>query len=125
MKVTTITGDGNVSEQYINDSVTIYKGGNMGITPLYDRVLIRPSKPEEVSSGGIIIPDTAREGSIRGEVIAIGEGRLNQDGSVSPLKVKVGDTVIYSKNKFDASNLMIDGQEFVVMREMEIIGIVQ
>lgn len=125
MKVTTITGDGNVSEKYINDSVTIYKGGNMGITPLYDRVLIRPSKPEEVSSGGIIIPDSAREGSIRGEVIAVGEGRLNQDGSVSPLKVKIGDTVIYSKNKFDASNLMIDGEEFVVMREMEIIGIVQ
>jgi chaperonin GroES len=125
MKVTTITGDGNVSEQYINDSVTFYTGGNMGITPLYDRVLIKPSKPEEVSSGGIIIPDTAREGSIRGEVIAIGEGRLNQDGTITPLKVKVGDSVIYSKNKFDASNIVVDGQEFVVMREMEIIGIVQ
>jgi chaperonin GroES len=125
MKVTTITGDGKVSEQYINDSVTFYTGGNMGITPLYDRVLIKPSKPEEVSSGGIIIPDTAREGSIRGEVIAVGEGRLNQDGTITPLKVKVGDSVIYSKNKFDASNIVVDGQEFVVMREMEIIGIVQ
>jgi chaperonin GroES len=125
MKVTKITGDGKVSQQYINDSVTFYTGGNMGITPLYDRVLIKPSKPEEVSSGGIIIPDTAREGSIRGEVIAVGEGRLNQDGTITPLKVKVGDSVIYSKNKFDASNIVVDGQEFVVMREMEIIGIVQ
>jgi chaperonin GroES len=125
MKVTKITGDGKVSQQYINDSVTIYKGGNMGISPLYDRVLIKPSKPEEVSSGGIIIPDTAREGSIRGEVIAVGEGRVNQDGTISPLRVKVGDNVIYSKNKFDASNIMIDGEEFVVMREIEIIGIVQ
>ena len=125
MKVTTITGDGKVSEKYINDLVTIHKGGNMGITPLYDRVLIKPSEPEAVSSGGIIIPDTAREGSIRGEVIAVGDGRLNQDGSLSPLKVKVGDNVIYSKNKFDASNIVIDGKEFVVMREMEIIGIVK
>lgn len=123
-KVTAFHGDGRVQETYINDNLTIYKGGNMGITPLYDKVLIKPFEPEQYTAGGIIIPDTARDASIRGEVLAVGDGRINTDGSLVPLKVKVGDIVIYSKNKFDASNISINGEDFIVLRESDIIGIV-
>ena len=70
----------------------------MNLTPLYDRVLIRPIKPEEVTTGGIIIPDTVKEKPIHGEVLAIGEGRMLPDGKIEPLRVKVGDIVVYSKH---------------------------
>lgn len=123
-KITSFRGDGVTNEVYINDDLTIYKGGNMGITPLYDKVLIKPFEPEQYTAGGIIIPDTARDASIRGEVLAVGDGRINTDGTLVPLKVKVGDIVIYSKNKFDASNISINGEDFIVLRETDIIGIV-
>jgi chaperonin GroES len=123
-KITEFHADGTKKETYINNTLTLHKGGNMNITPLYDRILIKPFEPEQYTAGGIIIPDTARESSVKGEVVATGEGRVVQDGSLTPLKVKVGDIVIYSKNKFDASNLLIDGQEYIVMRETDIIGIV-
>lgn len=122
-KITAFDANGGVHEKYINDNLTIYKGGFMAITPLYDKVLIKPFEPEQYTTGGIIIPDTARDASIRGEVLAIGDGRINADGSLVPLRVKVGDNVIYSKNKFDASNISINGENYIVLREMDIIGI--
>lgn len=123
-KITTMTDEG-LRVDYVDNFVTFFNGGNMSkITPLYDKVLIKPMKPEEVSAGGIIIPDSAREGSIQGEVIAVGEGRINPDGSITPLKVKVGDRVIYPKNKFDATHITVEGEDLMVLREPEIVGII-
>lgn len=97
----------------------------MEITPLYDRVLIRPIKPEEVTTGGIIIPDAAQEKPVHGEVLAVGEGRIIQDGSLIPLRVKVGDRVLFSKNGGHSGvPVKINyGEELLVIKEQEIVGI--
>lgn len=100
----------------------------MNITPLYDRVIVKPEKPEEVTAGGIIVPDVTKDKPIQGEVIAIGEGRLTNDGNIIPLKVKVGDKVIFSKNGgWDAVPIHIHinyGEELLILKESEIVGIV-
>lgn len=97
----------------------------MEITPLYDRVLIRPIKPEEFTSGGIIIPDAAQEKPVHGEVLATGEGRIIHDGSLVPLKVKIGDKVIYSKHGgYGAVPVQANyGEELLIVKESEIVGI--
>jgi len=98
----------------------------MNFTPLYDRVLIRPIKPEETTTGGIIIPDTAKEKPIHGEVLAVGEGRILQDGTIAPLRVKVGDIVVYSKHGgYAAVPIQVNyDDELLVIKESEIVGIV-
>ena len=99
----------------------------MNIKPLYDRVIVKPFKPEEVTSGGIIVPEVTKDTPIQGEVIAIGEGRLTNDGNIIPLKVKVGDKVIFSKKGgWDAVPLHIHinyGEELLILKESEIVGI--
>lgn len=97
----------------------------MEITPLYDRVLIRPIKPDEVTTGGIIIPDAAKEKPVHGEVLAVGDGRILQDGSLVPLIVKVGDRVLFSKNGgYTGVPVQINyGEELLVIKEQEIVGI--
>lgn len=97
----------------------------MKLKPLYDRVLIKPIEPESVTSGGIIIPDTAQEKPIHGEVMAVGEGRMLPDGKIEPLKVKVGDIVVYSKHGgYDAVPIKVNyGEEMLVIKESEIVGI--
>ncbi|MGB9912755.1 MAG: co-chaperone GroES, partial [Candidatus Kapaibacteriota bacterium] len=69
----------------------------MNLSPLHDRVIIKPSQPEEVTKGGIIIPDTAKEKPMQGEVVAVGPGKTTEDGKLIPLTVKVGDKVLYGK----------------------------
>jgi chaperonin GroES len=98
----------------------------MNFTPLYDRVLIRPIKPEETTTGGIIIPDTAKEKPIHGEVLAVGEGRILEDGTTAPLRVKVGDIVVYSKHGgYTAVPIQVNyDDELLVIKESEIVGIV-
>ncbi|WP_029519894.1 MULTISPECIES: co-chaperone GroES [unclassified Persephonella] len=94
------------------------------ITPLYDRVVIKPAEEvEEKTPSGIIIPDTAKEKPSEGEVIAVGEGRLLENGEIKPLKVKVGDKVIYSK--YAGNEFVVDGEELIVLREDDILAIIQ
>lgn len=99
----------------------------MTITPLYDRVLVKPIKPEEVTAGGIIIPETSQDKPIQGEVVAVGEGRITNEGNLIPLKVKVGDRVIFSKNGGYYGvpyHIHINhGEEFLIIKESEIFGI--
>jgi len=95
----------------------------MKVKPLYDRVLVKRYEPEEEVKGGIIIPDTAREKPMEAEVVAIGEGRLLEDGSVRPLRVKVGDRVLVGK--YAGTEFKIEGVEHVVVREEEILGIIE
>ena len=93
------------------------------IRPLHDRVIVRRIEEGEQVRGGIIIPDTAKEKPQEGEVIAAGEGKYKDDGTRQPLDVKVGDRVLFGK--YSGSEIKIDGDEFLIMREDEILGILE
>ena len=92
-------------------------------TPLYDRILVRLVDEDEPVGGGIIIPDSAKEKPQEGNVIAVGKGKSNDEGKVSPLDVKAGDSVLFGK--YSGAEINIDGEEFVIMREEEVLGIVK
>jgi chaperonin GroES len=96
---------------------------HMAIRPLHDRVLIKRVKEEEKTKGGIIIPDTAKEKPIEGKVIAVGNGRILEDGKVRKLEVKAGDRVLIGK--YAGTEVKIDGEEHVMLREEEILGVVE
>ncbi len=93
----------------------------MNLTPLHDRVLVRPSKPEEVTSGGIIIPDTAKEKPMQGEIIAAGPGKTTEDGKLVTLQVKVGDSVLYGK--YSGTEVSVNGEDLLIMRESDIFAV--
>ncbi len=95
----------------------------MNITPLHDRVIVKPSTPEETTKGGIIIPDTAKEKPQQGEIIAAGQGKTTDEGKQIPMQVKKGDKVLYGK--YSGTEFTIDGEEFLMMRESDIFGIVK
>ena len=92
----------------------------MKVTPLYDRVLLKRLEEQEVKKGGIIIPDTAKEKPQEAEVIAVGKGRMTEDGKVIPLEVKKGDRVLIGK--YSGTEVTIDGVEHVILREEEILA---
>ncbi len=93
------------------------------VRPLHDRVIVRRLGEEEKSAGGIIIPDTAKEKPIQGEVIAAGNGKILENGEVRPLDVKAGDKVIFSK--YAGTEIKIDGEELLMMREDDILGVIE
>lgn len=95
----------------------------MKIVPLQDRVLVKRLEEEEKTKGGIIIPDTAKEKPVEGKVIAVGKGRIKEDGTVTPLEVKAGDKVLFSK--YAGTEINIDGEEHLMMREDDILGIIK
>jgi chaperonin GroES len=95
----------------------------MNIRPLHDRVVVRRLEEERTSAGGIVIPDSAAEKPIQGEVLAIGRGKLLDNGEVRPLDVKVGDRVLFGK--YSGTEVKLAGDEFLVMREEDIMGIVE
>ncbi len=92
------------------------------LTPLHDRILVRRIEEGESVRGGIIIPDTAKEKPQEGEVIAVGKGKVNEDGKVRPLDVKAGDRILFGK--YSGTEIKLDGEEFIIMREEEVLGIV-
>ena len=94
---------------------------NIRVRPLHDRILVRRMAEEEKTSGGIIIPDTAKEKPQRGEIVATGKGRVTEDGKTLPLEVRVGDKVLFSK--YSGTELKLDGTEFLMMREEDVLGI--
>ena len=94
----------------------------MGFRPLHDRVLVRRVEAEEKSAGGIIIPDTAKEKPQEGEVVAVGGGAKSEEGKVTPLDVKAGDRILFGK--YSGTEFKMDGQDYLHMREDDIIGIV-
>ena len=94
----------------------------MKFKPLQDRVLVRRIEEEERTKGGIIVPDTAREKPMEGEVIAAGPGGRGDDGKVHPLDVKVGDRVLFGK--WSGTEIKIDGEELMIMKESDVMGIV-
>jgi len=95
----------------------------MNVRPLNDRIIIKRIQEEEKTKGGIIIPDTAKEKPIEGEVIAVGSGKVLDDGTVRKLEVKVGDRVLYGK--YSGTEVKIDGEERLIMREDDILCVVE
>ena len=95
----------------------------MNIRPLHDRVVIRRTEEETTTPGGIVLPDTATEKPIQGEVIAVGNGRILDNGEVRPLDVKVGDKVLFGK--YAGTEVKLDGEELLVMREEDIMGVIE
>jgi chaperonin GroES len=93
----------------------------MTLKPLADRVVVKPSAAEERTKGGIIVPDTAKEKPVWGEVIATGPGKTSDEGKVIPLEVKVGDKVLYGK--YSGTEVTLDGEEVLIMRESDIFAI--
>lgn len=94
----------------------------MNMQPLHDRVLLRRVKEEKKTKGGILIPDTAKEKPVEGKVIAVGKGRVLENGEVRALDVKKGDHVLFGK--FSGTEITLDGEEYVVMRDEDIFGII-
>ncbi|HVB65938.1 MAG TPA: co-chaperone GroES [Nitrolancea sp.] len=95
---------------------------NDKIRPLGDRVLVRPSQREEVTKSGIVLPDTAKEKPQRGEVVAVGAGKINEDGSRQPVDVKAGDQVLFAK--YAGTELKIEDDEFLILSEKDILAVV-
>ena len=95
----------------------------MKFRPLHDRVLIKVLESEEKTAGGIIIPDTAKEKPQEGEVVAVGPGAKNNEGKISPLDVKIGDRVLFGK--WSGTEVKIDGKELLIMKESDIMGIIE
>src|SRR6201981_153290 len=94
----------------------------MKFRPLHDRVVVRRVDSEEKTAGGIIIPDTAKEKPMEGEVIAVGPGARSEDGKVHPLDVKAGDRILFGK--WSGTEIKIDGEELLIMKESDIMGII-
>ena len=95
----------------------------MKFRPLHDRVVVRRLEAEEKSAGGIIIPDTAKEKPMEGEVIAVGPGARDEAGKLVPLDVKAGDRILFGK--WSGTEVKLDGEEFLIMREEEVLGILK
>tara|TARA_Y100000588_G_scaffold4581_1_gene5737 strand:- start:319 stop:609 length:291 start_codon:yes stop_codon:yes gene_type:complete len=95
----------------------------MNIRPLHDRVVVRRLEEEQKTAGGIVIPDSAKEKPIQGEVVSVGEGKVLENGDVRALAVKTGDTVLFGK--YAGTEVKLDGQEWVVMREDDIMGVLE
>ena len=95
----------------------------MKFRPLHDRLLVRRIEPEAKTTGGIIIPDTAQEKPMEGEVIAVGPGARGEDGKVQPLDVKAGDRVLFGK--WSGTEVRLDGEELMIMKESDVMGIVE
>ncbi len=94
----------------------------MNIRPLQDRIIVKRVQEEEKTKGGILIPDTAKEKPIEGKVIAVGNGKVQEDGKVRPLDVKKGDRILFSK--YAGTEVKIDGEEHLIMREEDILGVI-
>lgn len=95
----------------------------MKIRPLQDRVIVKRVKEEEKTKGGIIIPETAKEKPIEGEVAAVGKGKVLENGTLLPLDVKVGDRILFSK--YSGTEVKIEGEEHLIMREDDILGVIE
>jgi chaperonin GroES len=93
------------------------------VRPLHDRIIVQRIEESEQKVGGIIIPDSAKEKPQQGRVMAVGKGRVEKDGKVTPLDVKEGDTVLFGK--YSGQEIKLDGEEYLIMREEEVLGVIE
>ncbi len=104
-------------------SISKRKEKKMNLKPLKDRVVVKYSDEPEKSAGGLYIPDTAKEKPQRGEIVAVGSGKITDDGKVQPMEVKIGDVVLFEK--YSGSKINIDDTEYLIIKEDDILGIVE
>jgi chaperonin GroES len=95
----------------------------MKVRPLHDRIIVHRIEEGEQKVGGIIIPDTAKEKPQQGKVIAVGKGKIEKDGKITPLDVKAGDVVLFGK--YSGQEIKLDGEEYLIMREEEVLGVIE
>ena len=95
----------------------------MKIRPLHDRVIVKRLEEEHVSAGGIVIPDSATEKPIKGKVVAVGKGKILENGEVRPLDVKVGDNILFGK--YSGTEVKVEGEEYLVMREEDVMAVIE
>jgi chaperonin GroES len=95
----------------------------MKIRPLHDRVIVKRLEEDRLSPGGIVIPDTAAEKPVQGKVVAVGKGKILEDGQVRPLDVKVGDKILFGK--YSGTEVKVEGEDLVVMREEDVMAIIE
>ncbi len=95
----------------------------MNLRPLQDRIIVKRLEEENKTAGGIYIPDTAKEKPQRGEVVAVGKGKVTEDGKVLPMDVKAGDKVLFGK--YAGTEIKVEGQEYLIMREDDILGVIE
>jgi chaperonin GroES len=95
----------------------------MKLRPLYDRILVERVESEEMTKGGIIVPDSAKEKPQQGKVIAVGQGKRLEDGKLIPLEVKAGDTILFGK--YSGSEIKLEGHEYLIMKEDDVLGLVE
>jgi len=95
----------------------------MKIRPLYDRIVVKRVEEQETILGSIIIPDSAKEKPQEGEVVAVGQGKRNDEGKLIPLDVKAGDRILFGK--YSGSDIKVDGNEYMIMREDEVLGVIE
>jgi len=95
----------------------------MNLRPLHDRIIVKRLEEENKTAGGILIPETAKEKPQKGEIIAVGKGKKAEDGKVTPIDVKVGDKVLFGK--YAGTEIKIEGQEYLIMREDDILGVME
>ena len=95
----------------------------MHIRPLHDRILVKREQEQEKTAGGLYIPDSAKEKPVQAKVIAVGNGKVLEDGKLRPLEVKAGDTILFGK--YSGSEVKIDGEDHLIMREEDILGIIE
>ena len=95
----------------------------MKIRPLHDRVIVKRLEEERLSPGGIVIPDTAAEKPVQGKIVAVGKGKILEDGKVRPVDVKVGDKILFGK--YSGTEVKVDGEELVVMREEDVMAVIE
>ena len=107
-------------ENFLNATIRKWRDG-MGFRPLHDRVVIRRMESEAKTAGGIIIPDTAKEKPMEGKVVSVGPGARDDNGRITPLDVKAGDTVLFGK--WSGTEVKIDGEDVLIMKESDIMGV--
>ncbi len=95
----------------------------MKIRPLHDRVVVKRLEEERTSPGGIVIPDTAAEKPVQGKIVAVGNGKILEDGKVRPLDIKVGDKILFGK--YSGTEVKVDGEDLVVMREEDVMAVIE
>jgi chaperonin GroES len=123
LRKTTRTGFRSPKSQQKFETRRCKAMANTSFTPLHDRILVRRIEEGESKVGGIIIPDSAKEKPQQGEVISVGKGKSNDEGKVFPLDVKAGDNILFGK--YSGTEIKIDGEELLIMREEEVLGILK
>jgi len=95
----------------------------MALRPLYDRIIVKRKSEEEKTRGGIIIPETAKEKPLEGQVISVGQGRALEDGTVRPLQLKAGDRILFGK--YAGTEIKVDGEDLLILREDDVLGVIE